>query len=226
MLPLYPPEEGPHNRHFTLDGVLCPTGGGALHEVPEQNPPVHGLSAHYMRASRNFEGAAWASYDAAYRRQAANTQSWDWATIEPTIYNEAFTGRARLLPRCRYCLSETHDARDCQHAPPSGSAPRRSIHGVRRGDQAPRSVRTANLPESLSFATCSTLRTVTGAPSNGAGLPTYVDNVDGALIQPQSAEVADRVPSARPGLIRVVASQRTKSLPAVLRKQEGLRTHY
>ena len=39
--------------------------------------------------------------------------------------------------------------------PPEWIRPRRSIHGVRRGEQAPRSVRTANPPESLSFATCS-----------------------------------------------------------------------
>jgi hypothetical protein len=70
-----------------------------------------------VRASRNFEGAAWASYDAAYRRQAANKQSLDWATIDPTIYNEAFTGRARLVPRCCYCLADTHEARECQYAP-------------------------------------------------------------------------------------------------------------
>ena len=37
-----------------------------------------------VRASRNFEGTAWVSYDAAYRRQAANRKSLDWAAIDPT----------------------------------------------------------------------------------------------------------------------------------------------
>lgn len=68
-------------------------------------------------ASRNFEGTAWVSYDAAYRRQMANRKSFDWAAINPTIYNEAFTGRAKLLPRCRYCLADTYEARECQYAP-------------------------------------------------------------------------------------------------------------
>ena len=58
-----------------------------------------------------------ASHDAAFRRQAANRKSLDWAVIDPTIYNEAFTGRAKSLPRCRYCLAETHDSKDCQYAP-------------------------------------------------------------------------------------------------------------
>ena len=88
-----------------------------------------------VRASRNFEGTAWASYDAAYRRQAANRHSLDWAIIDPTIYNEAFTGRAQLLPRCRYCLAETHEARDCQYAPrddpPLAKYPRNASWGTR-----------------------------------------------------------------------------------------------
>ena len=84
---------------------------------PDKAPHFMGYLRTIVRASRNFEGTAWASYDAAYHRQAANRHSLDWATIDPTIYNEAFTGRARPLPRCRYCLAETHEARDCQYAP-------------------------------------------------------------------------------------------------------------
>ena len=68
-------------------------------------------------ASRNFDGVAWASYDAAYRRQAAACSFYDWATIDSALYNEAFTGRARIMPRCRYCLSETHQSTDCAYAP-------------------------------------------------------------------------------------------------------------
>lgn len=86
-------------------------------KYPEKAPQFMGYLRTIVRASRNFEGTAWASYDAAYRRQAANRKSFDWAAIDPTIYNEAFTGRAKLLPRCRYCLADTHEARECQYAP-------------------------------------------------------------------------------------------------------------
>ena len=51
-----------------------------------------------VRASRNIEGSAWALYDAAYHRQAANNQSLDWAIPDLALYNEAFTGRARVTP--------------------------------------------------------------------------------------------------------------------------------
>ena len=65
------------------------------------------------RASRNFEGAAWVSYNKAFRRQAANQHSMAWGVIDSALYNEAFTGRARLIPRCRFCLADSHDAREC-----------------------------------------------------------------------------------------------------------------
>ena len=84
---------------------------------PTKAPQFMGYLRTIVRASRNFEGAAWASYDAAFRRQAANRKSLDWGMIDPTIYNEAFTGRAKLMPRCRYCLADTHEARECQFAP-------------------------------------------------------------------------------------------------------------
>lgn len=70
-----------------------------------------------VRASRNFEGSAWVSYDAAFRRQAAGTASFDWGIIDPTLYNEAFTGRARIKARCSHCLADTHHSRACPLAP-------------------------------------------------------------------------------------------------------------
>ena len=70
-----------------------------------------------VRASRNFEGSAWALYDAAYRRQAANNQSLDWVIPDLALYNEAFTGRARVIPRCQFCLSDSHSSHDCTFGP-------------------------------------------------------------------------------------------------------------
>ena len=87
---------------------------------PSKTPHFMGYMRTIIRASRNFEGAAWACYDATYQREAANKQSLDLATIDPTIYNEDFTGRARLVPRCRYCPADTHEAREC---PARGAAP-------------------------------------------------------------------------------------------------------
>ena len=84
---------------------------------PDKTPQFMAYLKTIIHASRNFEGSAWASYDAAYRRQAANRQSYDWAEIDTALYNAAFTGRAKVLPRCRYCLAETHTSIECQFAP-------------------------------------------------------------------------------------------------------------
>ena len=70
-----------------------------------------------VRASRNYEGVAWASYDVAFRRQAAATGDLYWGRIDPTLYDEAFTGRARLIARCRYCLGDSHPSEECEYAP-------------------------------------------------------------------------------------------------------------
>ena len=84
---------------------------------PDKAPHLMAYLRTIVRASRNFEGSAWASYDAAYRRQAANNRSLDWAIPDPALYNEAFTGRARVIPRCQFCLSDSHSSHDCTFGP-------------------------------------------------------------------------------------------------------------
>ena len=59
---------------------------------PDKAPHLMAYLRTLMRASRNFEGSAWALYDAAYHRQVANDQSLDWAIPDPAVYNEALPG--------------------------------------------------------------------------------------------------------------------------------------
>lgn len=70
-----------------------------------------------IRAARNFEGTAWVTYDMCYRRKAARCKSLCWSRIDSTLYHEAFTGRARPLARCAYCLSTNHTSHQCEFAP-------------------------------------------------------------------------------------------------------------
>ena len=95
-------------------------------------PQFMGYLRTIARASRNFEGAAWASYDEAFRRQAANRNSLDWGMIDLTIYNEAFIGTAKLMPQCRYSLADTQETRECQFAP-GMTRPRRTSLAQRHG---------------------------------------------------------------------------------------------
>lgn len=70
-----------------------------------------------MQGTRNFEGSAWVVYDRCYRRRAAVMKNLVWSTPDSALYNEAFTGRARAIPRCEYCLSENHTVADCPDCP-------------------------------------------------------------------------------------------------------------
>ena len=85
--------------------------------VPAKAPQFFAYLHTITKASCTFESSAWASYDMAYRRQAANRGSLDWGVVDAALYNEAFAGRAKLMTRCRYCLADTHASQECLHAP-------------------------------------------------------------------------------------------------------------
>ena len=67
--------------------------------VAEFEPDIVPWLVAYMvsiiRASQEYEGAAWVAYDAAFRRQAAATGQRDWARINTSLYTMCFTGKAR-----------------------------------------------------------------------------------------------------------------------------------
>lgn len=41
----------------------------------------------------------------------------NWSATNARLYNEAFTGCARTLPRCPHCLAEDHQGMACPHNP-------------------------------------------------------------------------------------------------------------
>lgn len=47
---------------------------------------------------------------------AAAKPGFKWATVDPTLWNMAFTGHARVQ-RCKYCFSLSHQASDSEWAP-------------------------------------------------------------------------------------------------------------
>ena len=54
--------------------------------------------------SRTFEESAWASYDMAFRCQAANCGSLDGRIVDAALYNEAFVGQVKQILPCRHAL--------------------------------------------------------------------------------------------------------------------------
>ena len=99
---------------------------------PDKGPELWAYQASIVRAARNFEGSAWVAYDRQYRREALARRSLNWSQANSRLYNEAFTGRAKAIPRCHHCLSDTHASSACLlNTGPSGAPdannPRQSL---------------------------------------------------------------------------------------------------
>ena len=84
---------------------------------PEKAPEMFAYLTSIVKAERNFEGSRWVAYDRCYRREALASKSLDWSLPNTRLYNEAFTGHAKALPRCTYCLQEDHMAAACPRNP-------------------------------------------------------------------------------------------------------------
>ena len=91
-------------------------------KFPDKTPQFMAYLKTIVKAQRTFTGEGWVTYDACFRRKAAITKSLEWGVVDFTLYNETFTGRAKALPRCRYCLSEHHMSANCVLAPENPQA--------------------------------------------------------------------------------------------------------
>ena len=66
---------------------------------PEVVPELMAYMISILRASQEYEGLAWATYDAAYRQQAAATGQKQWSKVKPSLCTVCFTGKARKATR-------------------------------------------------------------------------------------------------------------------------------
>ena len=85
---------------------------------PEKVPELWAYQATILRAAHNYEGGNWVAYDRQYRREMLAKGDLNWSNPNARLYNEAFTGRVRAIPRCSQCLSEDHATPYCQFTPP------------------------------------------------------------------------------------------------------------
>ena len=82
-------------------------------KYPDKAPELWAYQSSILRAAKNYEGLAWVAYDRQYRREALARKDLNWSVLDSRLYNEAFTGRAKAIPRCRHCLSEAHASTAC-----------------------------------------------------------------------------------------------------------------
>ncbi len=85
---------------------------------PEVVPEMLVYLLTIMRAQKEFEEPAWRLYDVAFREKAASTRNTQWSKIDPHLYNQVFTGRARRVTFCTHCQATTHTSEECKEAPP------------------------------------------------------------------------------------------------------------
>ena len=86
-------------------------------KFPDKTPQFMSYQQTIVKAHRSYIGEGWVTYDTCYHRKAAMTKSLEWGHVDFSLYNETFTGRAKAISRCRYCLSEHHGSGDCTYAP-------------------------------------------------------------------------------------------------------------
>ena len=80
---------------------------------PQSVPELLAYLIFILRASQDFGGVAWITYNSAFRRQAFITGNRQWSRVNPSLYSICFAGAARTGMQCELCLSLCHPTRDC-----------------------------------------------------------------------------------------------------------------
>ena len=57
------------------------------------------------------------AYDHQFRREALARRDLNWSVTDTRLYNEAFMGRARAIPRCSFCLQDDQLGQECPKNP-------------------------------------------------------------------------------------------------------------
>ena len=84
---------------------------------PENGPELWAYQSTILNAAHSYEGATWVAYDRQFRREMLAQKDLNWSVPNSRLYNEAFTGRAKIMQRCQYCLSEDHGSTGCPQHP-------------------------------------------------------------------------------------------------------------
>ena len=84
---------------------------------PEKAAELFAYQACIVRCERHYRSGQWACYDRAFRREALASKDLNWSVINNRLYQEAFTGRARDIPRCTLCFEDDHMAQTCPKNP-------------------------------------------------------------------------------------------------------------
>ena len=81
---------------------------------PHRVPDLLGYQTLIIEAYLEYQGDGWMAYDRRFRQRTGATQQ--WAHIDTTLWNLAFSGKGRAA-RCQHCCSLSHVSSECDWAP-------------------------------------------------------------------------------------------------------------
>ena len=134
-------------RFSVMAAILCT-------RFPHKAPELLTYQAAIVRAECNYEGTQWVSYDCRYCREALARKDLNWSVLDPRLYSEAFTGRAKNIQRCSFCLQDDHKKNTCPrnpHRPLLGWLPPhgRMANSIRHPTDGSSAVSNYNIPRDL-----------------------------------------------------------------------------
>ena len=109
-------------RRKALSGILEWIQSFAIYmavvcrKQPHRIQDLLGYQTLIVEASLEYQGDSWVGYDRRFRQRAATNPSLLWANTDPTLWNLAFSGQARVS-RCRHCFILSHTTEHCDWAP-------------------------------------------------------------------------------------------------------------
>ena len=109
----------PGDRYIYLGRKILRPSRHTGNTLPREAAELFAYQASIVRAERNYEGNHWVVYDRQYRWEALARKDLNWSMPDSRLYNEAFTGRAKAIARCTYCLLEDHITQACPRNPNS-----------------------------------------------------------------------------------------------------------
>ena len=83
---------------------------------PQRVPEMLGYLILILEAHMEHGGDGWIGYDRRFRMTAAGNPSINWATIDTTLWQLAFSGKGKSS-RCKHCFSLLHSSNDCEWGP-------------------------------------------------------------------------------------------------------------
>lgn len=108
-------------------------------DQPNRLPELMAYQLVIAKCAKKYRWPSWVVYDINFRQEAASKPGMSWATVEPSIYTQCFTGMAKDPTDvwCRTCQSLDHSTTSCPLTPSHGTTDRERLSSDSRKEAVP-----------------------------------------------------------------------------------------